>query len=72
MLGLAPPHVDLEEAGLTVTPLAILLDPLGDRDPEVGDGDAGVGEADLGVVDQVPTMVVWLSAAMILLLGRAG
>jgi hypothetical protein len=72
MLGLAPPHVDLEEAGLTVTPLAILLDPLGDRDPEVGDGDAGVGEADLGVVDQVPTMVVWLSAAMIPLLGRAG
>src|SRR5215216_641157 len=29
--GLAAPHVDLEEVGLAVAPLAILLDPLGDR-----------------------------------------
>jgi hypothetical protein len=53
VLGLAPPHVDLEEAGVAVAPLAVLLDALGDGDPQVGDGDAGVGEADLGVVDQV-------------------
>ena len=53
MLGLAAPDVDLEEAGVAVAPLAVLLDPLGDRDPQVGDGDAVVGEAELGVVDQV-------------------
>src|SRR4030095_8101885 len=45
--------VDLEEAGVAVAPLAVLLDPLGDRDAQVGHGDAGVGEADLGVLDQV-------------------
>jgi hypothetical protein len=53
VLGLVAPDVDLEEVGLAVAPLAVLLDPLGDGDPEVGDGDAGVGEADLGVLDQV-------------------
>ena len=52
MLGLVAPDVDLEEAGVAVASLAVLLDPLGDRDPQVGDGDAGVGEAELGVVDQ--------------------
>jgi hypothetical protein len=50
VLGLAAPDVDLEERGVAVAPLAVLLDPLGDRDPEVGHGDAGVGEADLGVI----------------------
>jgi hypothetical protein len=53
VLGLAAPDVDLEERGVGVAPLAVLLDPLGDRDPQVGDGDAGVGEAQLGVLDQV-------------------
>jgi len=50
VLGLAAPHVDLEEAGVAVAPLAVLLDALGDRDPQVGDGDAVVGIADLGVL----------------------
>jgi hypothetical protein len=53
VLGLAAPHVDLEEAGVAVAPLAVLLDPLGHGHPEVGDGDAVLGEADLGVLDQV-------------------
>jgi hypothetical protein len=53
VFGLAAPHVDLEERGLAVAPLTILLDPLGDRHPQVGHGDAGVGETELGVVDQV-------------------
>src|SRR5215211_5053552 len=37
VLGLAAPDIDLEKRGLTVTPLTILLDALGDRDPQVGD-----------------------------------
>jgi hypothetical protein len=53
VLGLAAPHVDLEEVGLAVAPLAVLLDSLGDGDAQVGDGDAGVGEADFGVLDEV-------------------
>jgi hypothetical protein len=53
VLGLAAPDVHLEEGGVAVAPLAVLLDPLGDRDPQVGDGDAVVGEAELGVLDQV-------------------
>src|SRR4029453_12615982 len=53
VLGLVAPHVDLEEAGVAVAPLAVLLTPLSDGDPQVGDGGAGVGEADLGVFDQV-------------------
>src|SRR4030095_10639968 len=53
VLGLATPDIHLEERGVAVAPLAILLDPLGDRDPQVGDGDAGLREADLGVLDQV-------------------
>jgi hypothetical protein len=53
VLGLAAAHVDLEEAGVAVAPLSVLLDPLGDRDPEVRDGDAVVGEAEFGVLDQV-------------------
>jgi hypothetical protein len=57
VLSLAAPHVDLEEAGVAVAPLAVLLDALGDRDAEVGDGDAVVGEADLGVVDEVAGML---------------
>jgi hypothetical protein len=52
VLGLVAPDVDLEEAGVAVAPLAVLLDALGDGDPEVGDGDAVVGEADLGVLGQ--------------------
>jgi hypothetical protein len=48
----------------------LLLDPLGDRDPQVGHGDAGVGEAQLGSSTRLPTMVVWLSAAMVLLRAR--
>ena len=52
MLGLAPPDIDSEEAGVAVAPLAVLLDALGDRDPQVGDGDAARGEAELGVLDQ--------------------
>src|SRR5829696_4628444 len=53
VLGLAAPDVDLEERGVAVAPLAVLLDALGDGHPQVGDGGAVVGEADLGVVDQV-------------------
>jgi hypothetical protein len=53
VLGLAAPHVHLEEAGVAVAPLAVLLDPLGHRHPQVGHGDAAVGEAQLGIVDQV-------------------
>jgi hypothetical protein len=53
VLGLAPPDVDLEERGLAVTPLPIVLDALGDRNAQVGDRGAGVGKAELGVLDQV-------------------
>ena len=53
MLGLTPPDIDLEERGVAVAPLAVLLDPLGDGHPQVGDGDAVVGEAELGVLNQV-------------------
>jgi hypothetical protein len=53
VLGLAAPDVDLEEAGLAVAPLAVVLDALGDRDPQVGDRGAGVGEPEFGVLDQV-------------------
>src|SRR5215211_7212422 len=53
VLGLATPDVDLEERGVAVAPLAVLLDALGDGDPQVGDGGAGVDEADFGVLDQV-------------------
>jgi hypothetical protein len=53
VLGLVAPHVHLEEAGVAVAPLAVLLDALGDGHSEVGDGGAGVGEAEFGVVDQV-------------------
>jgi hypothetical protein len=53
VLGLVAPDVDLEEAGVAVAPLAVLLDALGDRDVQVGYGDAVLGEAELGVVDQV-------------------
>jgi hypothetical protein len=42
VLGLAAPDVDLEERGLAVAPLTILLDALGDGDPQVGDRGAGV------------------------------
>jgi hypothetical protein len=51
VLGLAAPHVDAQERGVAVAPLAVLLDTLGDGDPQVGHGDAVVGEAELGVVD---------------------
>jgi len=53
VLGLAAPDVDLQERGVAVAPLAVLLDPVGDGDAQVGDGDAGVGEAEFGVLDQV-------------------
>jgi hypothetical protein len=53
VLGLAAPHVDLKEVGLAVAPLAVLLDALGDGDPQVGHGDAVLGEAELGVLDEV-------------------
>jgi hypothetical protein len=32
VLGLPPPDIDLEERGVAVAPLAVLLDPLGDGD----------------------------------------
>ena len=49
-----PRHtLTLKKRGVAVAPLAVLLDALGDRDPQVGDGGAGVGEAELGVLDQV-------------------
>jgi acetyl esterase/lipase len=51
VLGLAAPDVDLEEAGVAVAPLAVLLDALGDGHAQVGDGDAGVGEAEFGIAD---------------------
>src|SRR5215218_10568932 len=53
VLGLPPPDIDPQERGVAVAPLAVLLDALGDGDPQVGDGDAGVGEAQLGGVDEV-------------------
>jgi hypothetical protein len=53
VLGLAAPHVDLEERGIAVAPLAILLDALGDGHAQVGDRGAGVGEPQLGGLDQV-------------------
>jgi hypothetical protein len=43
VLGLPAPHIHLEEAGVAVAPLAVLLDALGDGDPQVGDGDVVVG-----------------------------
>jgi hypothetical protein len=45
------PDVDLEEVGVAVAPLAVLLDALADGDAQAGDGDAGGGEADLGVLE---------------------
>ena len=51
MLSLGTPDIHLEEGGVAVAPLAVLLDPLGDRHPQVGHGDAGVGEAEFWVVD---------------------
>jgi hypothetical protein len=65
VLSLAAPHVDAQERGVAVAPLAVLLDALGDDDAQVGHGDAVVGEAELGVLDRLPRMVVWLSAAML-------
>jgi hypothetical protein len=55
VLGLPPPDIDLEEASVAVAPLTIVLDPLGDRDPQVGHGDArGVPEVDQGGDQQIP------------------
>jgi hypothetical protein len=51
VLGLATPNVDLEEGGLAVTPLTILLNALSHGDAEVGDRGAGVGEAEFGGLD---------------------
>jgi pimeloyl-ACP methyl ester carboxylesterase len=51
--GPALAHLDVDPEGFAVAPLAVLLDPLGDRHPQVGHGGAGVGEAELGVLDQV-------------------
>jgi hypothetical protein len=72
VLGRAAPDIGLEEGGIAVAPFAVLLDPLGDRETQVGDGDAIVGERSSGSSTRLPTMVVWLSAAMVLLLVRAG
>jgi hypothetical protein len=74
VLGLAPPHVNLE-AGVAVAPLAVLLDPLGDRHPQIGHGDAVVGEADLGVLDQVADdggVVIRCHASLLLRVADAG
>ena len=65
MLSLAPPGVDLEEAGVAVAPLAVVLDPLGDGDAQVGDSGTGVVKRSSGSSTRLPTMVVWLSAAMV-------
>jgi hypothetical protein len=64
VLSLTAPHVDLEEAGVAVAPLAVLLDALGDRHTQVGDRGAGVGEPQFRDLDQVAGVVVWLSAAI--------
>src|SRR5215204_1659824 len=48
VFGLAAPHVDLEERGLAVAPLPVLLDALGHGDAQVGDRGAGIGEAQFG------------------------
>jgi len=64
VLSLAAPHIHLEERGIAVAPLTILLDALGDRDAQVGDRGAVVSEPKLGGLDQVAAMVVWLSAAI--------
>jgi hypothetical protein len=66
VFGLAAPDVDLEEGGVAVAPLAVLLDSLGDGDEQVGDGDAVVGEAELGVLDPGAHDggVVWMVSAV--------
>jgi hypothetical protein len=43
VLGLATPDVDLEERGVAVAPLALLLNALGDGHAQVGYGDAARG-----------------------------
>src|SRR4029453_11594027 len=53
VLGLPTPDVDLEEAGVAVAPLAVLVDALGHGHAHVRDGDAVLGEAELGVFDEV-------------------
>jgi hypothetical protein len=53
VLGLPAPDVDPEIRRLPIPPLAVLLDALGDRHPQVGHGGAVVGEAQLWVLDQV-------------------
>jgi hypothetical protein len=58
VLGLVAPDVDLEEAGVAVAPLAVLLDALSHGDAQVGDGDAGVGEAEVGVSTRWSVTVV--------------
>jgi hypothetical protein len=69
VLGLAPPHVDLEEAGLAVAPLAVLLDPLGDGDPEVVTAMPVWVKRTSGSSARLPTMAVWLCAAVAPLVG---
>jgi hypothetical protein len=54
VLGLAAPHVHLEERGVAVAPLAVLLDPLGHGHAQVGDGGPGVGEAESGSWTRLP------------------
>jgi hypothetical protein len=53
VFGLAAPHIHLEEGGVAVAPLAVLLDALSHRHPQVGHGDPRAGEAEFGVLDQV-------------------
>jgi hypothetical protein len=53
VLGLATPHIHLEEGGVAVAPLPVVLEALGDGNAQVGDWDAGIGKAQLGGVDQL-------------------
>jgi len=57
VLGLTSPHVHLQEAGVAVAPLAVLLDALGDGHAQVGHRDAVVGEAEFGIADDGAVMV---------------
>jgi len=66
VLGLVAPHVDLEEAGVAVAPLAVLLDPLWvTATRRLATAMPLLVKRSSGSSTKLPTVVVWLSAAMI-------
>jgi hypothetical protein len=64
VLGLAPPDVDLEEAGVAVAPLAVLLNALVTATRRLVTAMPLLVKRSSGSSTRLPTMVVWLSAAM--------